>query len=176
MSDSSKFQIKRFFPSQLPTISRKTSVSAEWVTQHVQFLRVVDGDTLVVRSTAESSERLRVRLMYIDAPELAQAFGANSTRQLRRKLRSMDSPDLRLRVRAHDNYGRTLAEVFSGSLNVNYWLVANGLAVCYKRRCPRRYKDAMRAARERRLGLWSVAERINPWTWRRRHPRDHRQL
>ena len=38
-------------------------------------LRVVDGDTLVVE---ESSGLTRIRLKFIDAPELRQEFGAES--------------------------------------------------------------------------------------------------
>lgn len=155
--------------------SRNNSFSfllIEWVTLHARLNRVVDGDTLVVRGTdSENRSRYRVRLLYIDAPELAQPFGRNSTRELQRKFASIGSPLLTFKVRANDNFGRKLAVVFIGDFNINLWMVSRGLAVCYKRRCPRAYKAAMRRARSLRLGLWRAEHRVNPWTWRKQHRR-----
>jgi micrococcal nuclease len=122
--------------------------------------RVVDGDTFVclpgLRPGARSE---RVRLLMIDAPELAQRFGG----AVREEALRIIPPGTRVRldfdVDTHDPYGRLLAYVWADSLMVNRELVRRGMALVAVYPPNVRYVEMMRAAadsaRAERKGLWS---------------------
>ncbi len=129
---------------------------------------VDDGDSLrVILGTTER----RVRLHGIDSPEKGQPFADEAKR------RTSDlvlGRRITLRVEDTDRYGRLVARVWVGDVDVNRELVASGLAWHY-----RRYSDdpalaeAERRAREGRRGLWSLEQPEAPWDYRRRRPRRH---
>jgi len=83
-----------------------------------------DGDTLAVR---ESSEKIKVRLACIDAPETLQSPYGKAARQALKDLLPVGS-DVTLRSKATDRYGRTVAEVSRNGSNINQSLVASGNA------------------------------------------------
>ena len=129
--------------------------------------RVVDGDTIVVGGGR------RVRLVQIDAPELAQgecyAAAAKSTlaRLLPRGARV--SLELDPRLDRVDRYGRLLAYVRKGRTNVNLALVARGAAsVWFYERVRGKYAGSLlRTAKEARAakrGLWKACPgtRLDP--------------
>jgi micrococcal nuclease len=126
-------------------------------------LRVVDGDTVVVRL---DDREVKVRLIGIDAPESVdprrpvQRFGHESADFLRslvegKRVRLTYEP-AGARI---DRYGRTLAYLYlePGGMFVNRELVAKGYAFAYVQ-YPFAFMDdfkaAERSAREKRLGLW----------------------
>jgi endonuclease YncB( thermonuclease family) len=88
----------------------------------VTVVHVVDGDTVDVR---EGSSRLRVRLLGVDAPEVAhrdrpgEPFGRAATRHTRKLLDSARSVELEVAGDRIDAYGRTLGFL---------WLRVPGLA------------------------------------------------
>ena len=120
--------------------------------------RVVDGDTLVVRSGA------RVRLVQVDAPEAGgECHAGASTRELAR----LAPPGARVVLEADsrldrvDAFGRLLRYVHVGGRNVNVELVRRGAATPWFYRGERgRYASlllgAVRDARAERRGLWSA--------------------
>jgi len=134
---------------------------------------VVDGDTITV--AAEGGERVRVRLWGIDAPEVphrgrpGQPWGREARDALRRKIHRMPVVVEPVEV---DSYGRLVGLVRLGSRNVNAEMVAEGHAWAYRRFLGRPYASSFveleRAARRKRLGLWSEANPVPPWEFKRR--------
>jgi endonuclease YncB( thermonuclease family) len=119
--------------------------------------RVADGDTIVL----DGGER--VRLAQIDAPELGQGecYSRKATAALRRllpagtKVRIETDPKLD----EVDEYGRRLAYVFKGNLNVNIELVSRGAAAAFffqgnRGRFAKALETATKHARRRRHGMW----------------------
>ena len=115
--------------------------------------RIADGDTLTCR------DGRRVRLIGIDAPELAQG---QSGSQARAALSRLAPPGASVRlerdVALRDRYGRELAHVWSGSRLVNEALVLEGWAMLYtvppNVKYAERLEQAQKKARAAGAGLW----------------------
>jgi micrococcal nuclease len=127
---------------------------------------VVDGDTIVVR--LNGGERVRVRLIGIDTPEIAHApgeasdcYGRDAARITRRLA---DDRDVELRVgrERHDRYGRLLAYVAvdGGAPDLERRLLELGaartLAIAPNIDRATAYAGVARAARVDRRGLWGA--------------------
>ena len=122
-----------------------------------EVVRVVDGDTVVLRSAGKS------RLIGVDTPEVfgrQECFGRQASAFAKRVLR----PGLRVRVERgveeRDRYGRTLVYLrLPDGRSFNELLVADGAAVPLtippNVRHAERFRALARRARERRAGLWS---------------------
>ncbi len=70
-----------------------------------EVLEIGDGDTLTV---TEGSQRIKVRLVCVDAPETSQTPYGITARQALNSLLPVGS-DVTLRSKATDRYGRTVA-------------------------------------------------------------------
>lgn len=125
---------------------------------------VTDGDTVQVLI---DERRTKVRLDQIDAPEKAQPFGERARRSL---AELCFQKDVRLVTHGRDSYGRTIATVFVGNLDVNAEQVRRGMAWVYLKylRDPALIADQAEARAARR-GLWADAEPVPPWEWRHSH-------
>jgi endonuclease YncB( thermonuclease family) len=136
-----------------------------------QVVAVHDGDTLTVLEPGGA--RVRVRLFEIDSPERGQPW-ADEARAVLRGL--VANKYVRVESLDTDQYGRSLARVFRGELEVNRELVRRGAAWVYRSA----RNDSLRAleqeARGAKRGLWALpeAERVPPWEWRRSHGRHER--
>jgi micrococcal nuclease len=136
------------------------------VTLQGRVVRVVDGDTIAVRSRGFETT---VRLLGIDTPEtrspgIVQCFGPAASARTRRllprgvRVRLVTDPTQDTR----DRYGRLLAYVYRAgrSTSVNLALVATGHAKVYvfdrdqPFRHARSYLRAQARARAARRGLW----------------------
>lgn len=126
---------------------------------------VVDGDGLVLGS-------VEIRLYGIDAPEARQSCENATGRAYRCGRVSEDR--LRAQIGMHsvscdthgqDRFGRYLAVCHAAGVNLNAWLVSEGLALAY-RRFSMAYVSQEAAAQEARRGLWR-GRFIAPWDWRR---------
>lgn len=130
---------------------------------------VADGDTIWVSRGGRKAE---VRLHGIDCPERDQPFGREAKRFTSDLLRDKR---VTVRVRDHDDYGRTVGNVLVDGRDAGLTLVRAGLAWHY-----RRYSDdaelatAERGARAAGRGLWSRPEPIPPWEFRRAERRSDR--
>lgn len=123
---------------------------------------VHDGDT-VLCIDADNVQH-KVRLVGIDAPEIAQPFGTKSRDGLRALV-------LRKSVTVHthgqDRYGRTLGNLEIDGQDVALRMLAAGLAWHFKR-----FSDdetlaaAEREARAAQRGLWADRAPVPPWEWR----------
>jgi len=132
-------------------------------------LSVGDGDTLTVTG---AQGRRTIRLACIDAPETAQSPYGQSARAALQRLAPIGS-EISVRVGEIDRYGRTVAELWNGSTNLNLSLVRQGQAFVYrqylKAPCsPSAYLSAEQQAQQQRVGVWSVPGGITrPWDFRR---------
>ena len=132
-----------------------------------EVLSIGDGDTLTV---TEGSQRIKVRLACIDAPETSQSPYGKAARQALKNLLPVGS-DLTLRTKATDRYGRTVAEVIRNGSNINQSLLESGNAFVYWqyiKGCDRQtYSRLETYARLGGIGVWSVAGGIQrPWDYR----------
>lgn len=114
---------------------------------------------------------MTVRLVCIDAPEMAQTPWSQQARRQLQSLTPIGSA-VTLRSKATDRYGRQVAEVSRGGRNINQALVASGGAFVYWQYiggCDRQtYSRLESEARLRRLGIWSTPGGITrPWDFRR---------
>jgi endonuclease YncB( thermonuclease family) len=133
-----------------------------------RVLNVHDGDTLRVRCGLGSDRRSthKVRLYCIDAPELAQAPWGKFAREHLRRLAGQDS--VQIRVKDRDEYRRTVAEVWKGTMNLNLAMVKAGKVAVYRRYCKvGAYQQAEVMAKSRRIGIWTKpGSHQRPWEWR----------
>jgi endonuclease YncB( thermonuclease family) len=88
---------------------------------HGRCVAVTDGDTIKVLATAR--ELLRIRVAWIDAPEMGQAFG----RRAKQFMSALTfGRNVELRPHAIDHYGRTVAMVFVDGRDVGLELIKAG--------------------------------------------------
>ncbi len=131
--------------------------------------RVIDGDTLDVGT-------VRVRLHGIDAFERNQtcdrpqgpwACGTAATRAMKD---SAEGRPLVCRVLDTDRYGRKVSRCVSGGVDVARSLVADGLALAY-RRYSQDYVTEEASAEARGVGAWAGSfDRPEQWRSRSRRP------
>jgi endonuclease YncB( thermonuclease family) len=123
---------------------------------------VADGDSL---SVCVEHREVRVRLLYIDAPEYQQAFGMES----RKSLAAMcENTVAHIDWTKEDRYGRKLGHVACAGIDDNAEQVRRGMAWVSRLDHPdSAFIAAERAARAGRVGLWSDREPVPPWKWRR---------
>ncbi len=130
-------------------------------------VRVIDGDSLLLRSAADDTPPLEVRLQGIDAPEGCQAGGPAA-----REMLAGFVMDKRVTAvsRGRDRYGRTLATIEVEGLNVNQRMVAEGHAWSLRTKWDRGpYVAQERLAQSLRRGLHADSGAERPADFRRRH-------
>jgi endonuclease YncB( thermonuclease family) len=158
-----------FYPAKkflLPILS----IAFIWVApSHAStVLSVGDGDTITV---TEGSQRIKVRLACIDAPETSQSPNGMEARKALQVLLPIGS-QVTLNSKATDRYGRSVAEVLKGSNNINQSLVGSGNAFVYWQYiggCDRQtYSRLENDARLKKMGVWGVPGGIQrPWDYRK---------
>lgn len=136
-----------------------------------RVIAVMDGDTVLV---LRGDQRIKVRLVNIDAPEKAQPFGAESREAL---VKLVLQKQVQVRNQAMDNYGRMVAELSVGGRSVNEEQVRRGMAWEYSHfHRNRKYLALQSEAQLARRGLWGQkGVPQSPEQWRKAHPdsRDH---
>lgn len=130
---------------------------------------VIDGDTVLV---LKHGHPLKIRLADIDAPEVGHAGSQKSQRFGPASRDALKQLILHKRVKvdtlAIDKYGRTVALLKLGALNINEEMVRRGMAWEYSHfHSDRHYIALQRQARQQRRGLWQQADPIPPWQWRK---------
>ena len=136
----------------------------------LKVLSVGDGDTIRV-SSPSGTNKTTVRLACIDAPETSQAPYGNDARQALQEQLPIGT-EISLRTKATDRYGRTVAEVIKGTININQALVQSGAAFVYWQYidgCDREtYSRLENESKLKSLGVWAVPGGIQrPWDYRR---------
>ena len=134
----------------------------EFVTQ---VIAVLDGDTVLIR---RAHGMLKIRLADIDAPEKDQPFGASSQRSLSGMVLGKQ---VRVVSQAMDQYGRMVAHLGVGGLDVNTEQIRRGMAWEYSFHHSNRELVALQAeAQQAPRGLWAMSSPTPPWAWRKQHP------
>ncbi len=129
----------------------------------MRVVSITDGDTIKVLNDGKQET---IRLHGVDCPEGRQPFGSRA-KQFTSSLAF--GKRVKVIVRDHDRYGRTVAEVIlPDGKSLNRELVRSGFAWHF-----RRYSDdpvlaqLETQARAARLGLWADPDPIPPWDWRK---------
>jgi micrococcal nuclease len=127
-----------------------------------EVLRVIDGDTLLLRR-----DRLRVRLQGVDTPETVKEYspieewGPEASAYTERFVREANN---RVKITVDgegvDQYGRHLAFVWHEGRLLNEELIARGLARAklaydYGQPMKDRLREAQEKARREKLRIWS---------------------
>ena len=129
----------------------------------VSISRIIDGDTI---EGLRDSEKVKIRLYGIDAPERAQCYGDNATRALEAALKPYNEIDIVIRDK--DRYGRFIGEIFAGESNINLVMLLEGHCWHYKKYSKEAlYSEAEINAKDNKLGLWANSSSIPPWEFRR---------
>jgi endonuclease YncB( thermonuclease family) len=124
---------------------------------------IVDGDTFHA-NLPEVGNRT-IRIWSIDSPEKKQRCGPQATEFLASLI--WDKP-LKLKIKAKDQYGRLVAQVFHEGVDIGLVMVRYGFAWHYV--AISKDKSLIQAqadAKKQKLGLWSDANPIAPWVYRK---------
>jgi micrococcal nuclease len=130
------------------------------------IISVKDGDTIAVR---DRENKVVVRLACLDAAESTQPGGYAATARLKQLL--PPGAEVQFQAVDTDHYGRTVAVIFKGNLNINLTLIQEGQAVVnrkYLDNCPssQDYLTAEIQAKRNNLSFWKIPNAIMPWNWR----------
>jgi micrococcal nuclease len=121
--------------------------------ENVRVERVIDGDTFV------TSEKKRVRLIGIDAPELNNKYGLKSKEQLELLILGKEVTLQIDRVTDDtDIYGRLLRYVYINENDVNLTMIEGGFAKAYLKFAftkAQEYSAIQDLAINKGLGIWS---------------------
>ncbi len=131
---------------------------------------ITDGDTITVLD--DNKQQHKIRLMGIDAPEKAQAFGAASKKALSdltyQKSVTVD-------YKKQDRYERKVGKVIMNNQDICLTMIELGMAWHYKDYEKEQsktdrdlYSQAELKARESRIGLWQDSTPIKPSEFRRK--------
>jgi len=122
---------------------------------------IIDGDTITV-------ERHRIRLFGMDAPELDQDGGHKSKAWLIRLARK---GQVKVEPLCFDCYGRIVAKVWHGEVDLSERMVLDGFAVAMSG-WHRDYNAAELEARSENRGLWASGGISEPADHRRRQRQE----
>lgn len=134
-----------------------------------KVISVHDGDTIRVQD--EYGQKHRIRLAYIDAPELNQASGQQSQQNL---MQLLAGQTVQIEVFGVDAYKRQVARVMLNGIDINLQQIKQGNAWHYRsiarknqnRLDYQRYHQAQDSAKLQRIGLWQNRNAQAPWTFR----------
>jgi micrococcal nuclease len=136
------------------------------------IISIKDGDTIIVR---DRENKVIVRLACLDAAERGQPGGYSATSRLKQLL--PPGTEVQLQAVDTDHYGRTVAVIYKGNLNINLTLIQEGQAVVnrkYLYNCPNSqdYLTAEIQAKRNTLNFWKIPNIIMPWDWRKEMKRS----
>jgi endonuclease YncB( thermonuclease family) len=132
-----------------------------------------DGDSITLLTAAQT--QIKIRVAFLDAPELGQPFGYRAKQAMSDLV---FGKDIAIYPHTIDRYGRTVAIVYVDGVDAGLQLLRQGLAWTYTRYLPEAtvdiqtsYRQAEADAREQWRGLWSNLQTpvppIAPWLYRR---------
>ena len=135
---------------------------AETLTARV--ITVLDGDTIIVQ---ERAKKTTIRLAGIDAPEKLQEFGPASRDALAALVLNKD---VQVTPKTVDDYGRVVALLQAGRINVNEEQLRRGMAWEYSHYHADKALIALQSEAQRaRRSLWANATPTPPWAFRKTH-------
>lgn len=129
---------------------------------------VTDGDSFVIKS--DEGKSFHVRLHGVAAPEKQQPFGMESLKKLSAKILGKH---LRVHFKLTDNLARALGKVVIEDEDVGLEQLRAGLGWYFTHFINELndddrllYDEVATEAKRSRVGLWSDAKPIAPWTYR----------
>tara|TARA_B100001769_G_scaffold82558_1_gene62748 strand:- start:321 stop:773 length:453 start_codon:yes stop_codon:yes gene_type:complete len=130
--------------------------------------RVIDGDSVIVKGNDTFN---KIRLRYIDAPELSQSYGMQSKKFLQNQL--LDKLVL-VYTEYNDRFGRQLADIYihndKESIYINAKMIKSGNAWVYKKYRSNSYLiNLENHAKINNIGIWSMPEPLEPWVYRNKN-------
>jgi endonuclease YncB( thermonuclease family) len=128
-----------------------------------KVVSVADGDTMTILTA--DKKQIKIRLLGIDAPERGQDFGTVARQQLNNlcygKTVIVEKND-------EDQYGRVLGVVYVDGMNVNEYMVRNGLAWYYRHFVNDPRLDSLELlARKEKVNIWSMKNPVSPYEFRK---------
>lgn len=130
-------------------------------------IKVLDGDTIDLLTI--TNQKVRIRLLDIDAPEKGQAY-SNASRKYLASL--IAGKYVFVKANKKDIYNRTLGTIFYNKMNINAKMVENGYAWAYRYRGKASNKLMVKREKQAKLnnkGLWKDKNPIAPWQFRYRN-------
>lgn len=152
---------KYFFISIILFLSLITQVNADF---KGKVVKVIDGDTVDVLTPQK--QKIRIRLLDIDAPESRQAYGNVSRKYLASLIAGKN---VFVKGNKKDIYRRTLGTIFYNKININAKMVENGYAWAYRHKGIANSKKMVKLesiAKQNKRGLWQDKKTIAPWDFR----------
>ena len=110
--------LKRYLAAVLLLIFSLPSYAGQY---EGRVIKVVDGDTIWVKT---GNKHIKIRLSYIDAPELKQAYGIRSKNFLTNLV--LDK-NVQINTNKKDRYNRHLGEVYIHNANESVFVNAKML-------------------------------------------------
>ena len=132
-----------------------------------KVVKVIDGDTVDILTPKK--QKVRVRLLDIDAPESRQAYG-NAARKYLASL--IAGKNVFVKENKKDIYQRTLGTIFLNQININAKMVEGGFAWAYRYKGVANNKNMVKLeskAKQNKKGLWKDKHPIAPWDFRYRN-------
>ncbi|GAB6008977.1 thermonuclease family protein [Dysgonomonas reticulitermitis] len=139
------------------------SMTTEKGTISGKVVSVADGDTMTILTA--DKKQIKIRMLGIDAPERGQDFGTVARQQLNNlcygKTVIVEKKD-------EDQYGRVLGVVYVDGMNVNEYMVRNGLAWYYRHFVNDPRLDSLELlARKEKVNIWSMKNPMPPYEFRK---------
>ena len=129
--------------------------------------RIVDGDTLWLKTEGDGEAPVVVRLEGIDAPESCQVGGAEATAALNALALGRS---VTVRLVARDEHGRVVGKVFDGEKDIGDRMVRDGMAWSSRFQYDRGpYVAEERMALALKRGLHAPGGAIQPRDFRQQH-------
>ena len=132
-------------------------------------IAVHDGDTITLRT---ETNKKKIRLAGIDAPELKQPYGVESQSALREAV--FDKVIL-VETSRNDKYGRAIGKVILDGQDINLKQIQSGGAWVYRAYLKELskedrvfYLEAEAQSKAIAAGLWKDSNAIEPWIWRKK--------
>jgi micrococcal nuclease len=153
--------------SSSSSTSESTSSSSELQVLKGKVTKVVDGDSIVVKS---SSGEETIHLEGIDAPEFKQSGGDEATSYLKKLLKDKD---VEVRWAKRDSFKRILGMVYVEDTFINLEMINKGWAWHFDRyNKSGQLAEAQKTAKAAKLGLWKETDPTAPWDFRKANPRS----
>jgi len=153
----------------LATFFLLVSCAIEAATLQGKVVGVADGDSITVLD--DNKTQHKIRLLGIDAPEKAQAFGQKSKQTLHQLVHNKQ---VTIEFQKKDKYGRTVGKVLFNGNDICLEQIKLGMAWHYKqyeseqtKEDRETYAQAELATRAQALGLWKDKNATPPWEYRR---------
>jgi endonuclease YncB( thermonuclease family) len=138
-----------------------------------EISEILDGDTVAIRNA--KNQRVVIRLLGIDAPEIDQEFGRQAMENLAEKLKGKK---VRLAFEPRgvpDEQGRVLAKIMVNDVDISVDQVREGFAWYYEDHKERlgfleidELKQLQSAAKKQKLQLWQNNSAQAPWKFRKK--------